>query len=57
MGGGPLAVPTGEPDFSNGAIIRFADHDTASAWYNSPAYQAIFGDRAAGIDCRSRPLG
>jgi uncharacterized protein (DUF1330 family) len=57
IGGGSLTVLTGEPDFTNGAIIRFPDRDTATAWYNSPAYQATLGDRAQGIDCRFRLFG
>ncbi len=57
ISGGAWTVLTGEPAFTNGAIIRFPDRETASAWYNSPGYQATFGDRARGIDCRFRLLG
>ena len=57
IAGAPWNVLTGEPAFTNGAIIRFADRDTAIAWYNSPGYQATFGDRATGIDCRFRLIG
>ncbi len=57
IAGGPWDVLTGEPAFTNGVIIRFADRDTAIAWYNSPEYQATFGDRATGIDCRFRLIG
>ncbi|AYG59943.1 DUF1330 domain-containing protein [Rhizobium calliandrae] len=57
IAGGAWDVLTGEPAFTNGAIIRFADRETATAWYNSPGYQATFGDRALGIDCRFRLLG
>ena len=57
IAGGRLTVLTGEPAFANGAIIRFADRDQALAWYNAPAYQATFADRAQGIDCRFRLLG
>ena len=57
IAGGAWNVLTGESAFSNGAIIRFADRETAMAWYNSPAYQATFGDRTQGIDCRFRLLG
>ena len=48
---------TGELAFTNGAIIRFPDRDTAVAWYNSPDYQATFADRALGIDCRFQLIG
>jgi len=54
IAGGALDVLTGEPAFTNGAIIRFADRDTALAWYNPPGYQATLDDRAIGIDCRFR---
>lgn len=57
IAGGPWTVLTGEPEYSNGAIIRFADREAALAWYNSPGYQATFGDRAQGVDCRFRLLG
>jgi len=57
IAGGAWNVLTGEPAFSNGAIIRFPDRDAASAWYNSPEYQATFAERALGIDCRFRLLG
>jgi uncharacterized protein (DUF1330 family) len=57
IAGGAWDVLTGEPAFTNGAIIRFADRDTAIAWYESPGYQATFADRSLGIDCRFRLLG
>jgi uncharacterized protein (DUF1330 family) len=57
IAGGAWDVRTGEAAFSNGAIIRFADRDTAAAWYNSPGYQSTLGDRALGIGCRFRLLG
>ena len=56
IAGGTWIVLAGEPAFTNGAIIRFADRETATAWYNSPRYQATFSDRARGIDCRFRLL-
>ena len=57
IAGGAWNVLTGEPAFSNGAIIRFVDRDAAMAWYKSPGYQATFEDRERGIDCRFRLLG
>ena len=57
IAGGPWTVLTGEPGFTNGAIIRFADREAALGWYNSPAYQATFADRALGIDCRFHLIG
>jgi uncharacterized protein (DUF1330 family) len=35
-------------------IVRFPDRDTALAWYNSPAYQALLDIRNAALDCRFR---
>ena len=57
IAGGTWDVLAGEAAFTNGAIIRFADRDTAVAWYNSPGYQATFADRAIGIECRFRLIG
>lgn len=55
--GGGWTVLTGQAAFDGGAVIRFPDRETALAWYNSPGYQATFGDRAEGIDCRFRLIG
>src|SRR3984893_8325620 len=44
----------GEGAYHNGMIIRFADKDTALAWYNSPDYQALLAIGNAALDCRSR---
>lgn len=57
IAGGAWDILTGEPSFSNGAIIKFADRETATAWYNSPGYKATWDDRALGIDCRFRLIG
>jgi uncharacterized protein (DUF1330 family) len=57
IAGGGWTVLTGEPAFDAGAVIRFPDREIALAWYNSPGYQATFGDRAEGIDCRFRLIG
>ena len=57
IAGGAWDVLTGEPAFKNGAIIRFADRETALAWYNSEGYQATLSDREIGIDCRFRLIG
>ena len=45
------------PAYDNGMIVRFPDNDTALAWYNSPAYQALLDIRAAAFDCRFRLVG
>lgn len=57
VAGGPWEVLTGEAAFNGGAIIRFADRETARAWYNSAGYQATLADRSIGIDCRFRLIG
>lgn len=57
ISGGAWTVLTGEGAFTNGAIIRFIDRDTAIGWYNSDGYQATLGNRSLGIDCRFRLLG
>lgn len=51
---GPWQVLSGEPAFNDGMIIRFPDNETASAWYQSPAYQSLLEIRAAAFDCRFR---
>jgi uncharacterized protein (DUF1330 family) len=54
---GAWHVLYGEAEFNNGMIIRFSDKETALAWYNSPAYQALIDARSEGLDCRFRLLG
>jgi len=54
---GPWQVLCGEPGHDIGMIIRFRDPDTALAWYNSPAYQALLDIRDAALDCRFRLVG
>jgi uncharacterized protein (DUF1330 family) len=51
---GPWQMLFGEPAFKNGMIIRFPDRETALAWHQSPAYQALLDLRAAALDCRLR---
>jgi uncharacterized protein (DUF1330 family) len=54
---GPWEVIYGEAAYHNGLIIRFPDKDTALAWYNAPAYQALLEIRNAALDCRFRLVG
>jgi uncharacterized protein (DUF1330 family) len=54
---GPWESLFGEPAYDNGMIVRFPDKDTALAWYNSPAYQALLDIRDAAFDCRFRLVG
>ena len=54
---GPWQLLSGEPGHDTGMIIRFQDKDTALAWYNSAAYQALLDIRDAALDCRFRLVG
>ncbi|SOE97093.1 Uncharacterized conserved protein, DUF1330 family [Burkholderia sp. D7] len=54
---GPWQMLYGEPAYSSGMVIRFVDEETALAWYQSPAYQALSELRNAGLDCRFRLVG
>ena len=54
---GPWGTLVGEAAYDNGMIVRFPDKDTAMAWYNLPAYQALLDIRAAAFDCRFRLVG
>ena len=54
---GPWEVIHGEAAYHNGMIIRFPDKDTALAWYNAPAYQALLEIRNTALDCRFRLVG
>jgi uncharacterized protein (DUF1330 family) len=54
---GPWEVLYGEAAYHNGMIVRFPDKDTALAWYNAPAYQALLEIRNAALDCRFRLVG
>jgi uncharacterized protein (DUF1330 family) len=54
---GPWELIFGEAAYHNGMIVRFPDQDTALAWYNSPAYQALLDIRNAALDCRFRLVG
>ncbi|HEY3695814.1 DUF1330 domain-containing protein [Phenylobacterium sp.] len=54
---GPWSVLTGDAAFTAGAIISFADRETAMRWYNSPEYQALIPLRDAALQSRFRVLG
>ena len=56
VAGGVWHVLFGEPAFTNGTVLKFADKAAALAWYNSPDYQALLADRALALDCRFRLL-
>jgi uncharacterized protein (DUF1330 family) len=54
---GPWQVLFGDPEFTNGMIIRFPDREAALAWYHSPSYQDLVELRTAALDCRFRLVG
>ena len=54
---GPWQMLFGDPAYNNGMIVRFSDKETALAWHQSPAYQALLDIRAAALDCRLRLVG
>src|SRR5690242_2468920 len=35
----------GDGSLTSGALVRFADHETALRWYNSPEYQKLIDVR------------
>ena len=37
---------------TSGALVRFADHETALRWYNSPEYQKLIDVRSVAMDAR-----
>lgn len=51
---GPWQMLFGEPAYNNGMIVRFPNKETALAWHQSPAYQALLDIRTAALDCRFR---
>ena len=56
-GGEPLAsgnweVLHGDGSLTSGALVRFADHETALRWYNSPEYQRLIEVRGMAMDAR-----
>lgn len=57
VAGGTWMQLSGEAGLKNGGIIRFADRESALAWFNSPAYQALTQDRDAGMTCRFQLIG
>ena len=54
---GSWQLLSGDPGHDIGMIIRFPDKDTALAWYNSRAYQALLDIREAALDSRFRIVG
>ncbi|MGB6771497.1 MAG: DUF1330 domain-containing protein [Candidatus Dormiibacterota bacterium] len=42
----------GDGSLTTGALMRFADRDTALRWYSSPEYQQLIGIRGVAMDAR-----
>ena len=45
-------ILSGDPMLSQGAIMRFPDHESAVRWYNSPEYQQLIDVRSVAMDAR-----
>ena len=46
----------GDGSLTSGALVRFADRETAFKWYNSPEYQQLIDIRNGAMDARFRLL-
>jgi uncharacterized protein (DUF1330 family) len=53
---GNWEVLHGDGSITSGALVRFADHETALGWYNSPEYQQLIDIRSVAMDARFRLL-
>ena len=53
---GNWEVLHGDGSLTSGAMVRFADRETALGWYNSPEYQQLIDVRGAAMDARFRLL-
>jgi uncharacterized protein (DUF1330 family) len=42
----------GDGSLTSGALVRFADRETAIGWYNSPEYQQLIEVRGIAMDVR-----
>ena len=42
----------GNSSLTSGALVRFADRETALGWYNSPDYQQLIEVRGIAMDVR-----
>lgn len=49
---GQVQVLSGSKAFSNKAIIKFKDQDTARHWYKSDDYQVLIALRDEAMDCQ-----
>jgi uncharacterized protein (DUF1330 family) len=49
---GSREVLHGDGSLTSGALVRFADRETALKWYNSPEYQQLIEVRGVAMDAR-----
>ncbi len=42
----------GDGSLTSGALVRFANRETALEWYNSPEYQQLIEVRSVAMDAR-----
>jgi uncharacterized protein (DUF1330 family) len=47
---GKWEVLHGDGSLTSGALVRFADRETAVSWYNSPEYQHLIDVRSVAMD-------
>jgi uncharacterized protein (DUF1330 family) len=52
LAGGNWEVLHGDGSLTSGALVRFADRETALKWYNSPEYQQLIDLRSVAMDAR-----
>jgi uncharacterized protein (DUF1330 family) len=52
IGAGHWEVLHGDGSLASGALVRFADRETALRWYSSPEYQQLIGVRGVAMDAR-----
>lgn len=54
---GPAAALKGPVAFAAYALLRFPDKEAAAAWYESPAYQALYALRDEAMDSQFVTIG
>ena len=52
LASGNWEVLHGDGSLTSGVLVRFADHETALRWYNSPEYQQLIEVRGIAMDAR-----
>src|ERR1700750_1532574 len=52
IAGGDWEVLHGDGSLTSGALVRFADRETALRWYSSPEYKQLIDVRSVAMDAR-----